>query len=319
MLNRLIRLTKKIISGDFGGVRKELNSGYIQLLKRWYQRNSLSGSGIDIIEKDWDYLILLDACRFDQFKEVNWLPGQLRKVDSKGSSTTDWLKANFPEYYEDVLYISANPHISDQNIGGFKGTNHFFQVENVWEYGWDEELDTVPPNKVVDAGIKSAKKYPEKRMIVHFVQPHGPWIGEKSNGKSLNKKIGGTVKGRWELDIRAWDAVKRGELDVGEIRNAARANLEYVLKHVERFLRRISGDIVITSDHGESFGENFVYGHPPGVYTGVLTEVPWFRYKPVKGSEVDSESANESNKKESRAEEVEDRVEEKLRNLGYLD
>lgn len=44
------------------------------------------------LDRSWDYLIILDACRFDVFEEVydDFLEGRLRKVESVGSSTPEW-------------------------------------------------------------------------------------------------------------------------------------------------------------------------------------------------------------------------------------
>lgn len=46
---------------------------------------------------------------------------------------------------------------------------------------------------------------------------------------------------------------------------------------VSELLKNLSDKkVVITSDHGEAFGEWGIYGHPGGVYIKALTEVPWF-------------------------------------------
>ncbi|KXB07802.1 hypothetical protein AKJ55_01930 [candidate division MSBL1 archaeon SCGC-AAA382M17] len=51
----------------------------------------------DLIEKrDWDCLILLDACRYDYFEDIhdNYFEGQLQKADSGASATGTWLYSN---------------------------------------------------------------------------------------------------------------------------------------------------------------------------------------------------------------------------------
>lgn len=55
-----------------------------------------------IHEEDWDYLIVLDACRYDKFKESypDYLDGELRKVWSRASSTQPWLGKTFPDEYD---------------------------------------------------------------------------------------------------------------------------------------------------------------------------------------------------------------------------
>lgn len=55
-------------------------------------------TGIDIIDQDWDNLIILDGCRYDYFKQQNDLNGQLQPVISKSSTSSKfascplWLK-----------------------------------------------------------------------------------------------------------------------------------------------------------------------------------------------------------------------------------
>ena len=67
-----------------------------------------------ILDEDWDNLIILDACRYDFFKEEiekRQIDGYLKKVISRGSHTLNFLKENFTEdYYNDIVYITANPH-----------------------------------------------------------------------------------------------------------------------------------------------------------------------------------------------------------------
>ena len=56
-------------------------------------------------------------------------------------------------------------------------------------------------------------------------------------------------------------------------------DLELALKEVEKLLEELDGKVVITSDHGESFGENLEWGHPLKSKNPVLVEVPWLEVK----------------------------------------
>lgn len=76
--------------------------------------------GIDIMKENWDYLIILDAARYDLFKESvkNFkIQGKLKKVESKGSATPEWLKKNFKKDFYDIIYVSANPFIKHKIDG----------------------------------------------------------------------------------------------------------------------------------------------------------------------------------------------------------
>jgi len=48
------------------------------------------------------------------------------------------------------------------------------------------------------------------------------------------------------------------------------------LKYVEKLIKKLHGKIIITSDHGNCFGELGVYEHPYGVHIPPLIDVPLF-------------------------------------------
>ncbi|KXA94987.1 hypothetical protein AKJ37_07125, partial [candidate division MSBL1 archaeon SCGC-AAA259I09] len=52
-------------------------------------------------------------------------------------------------------------------------------------------------------------------------------------------------------------------------------NLEYALEAIQRFAEEVEGKIVVTSDHGEAFGEGGLWGHINKPHIPVLVEVPW--------------------------------------------
>jgi hypothetical protein len=129
-----------------------------------------------ITKYPWDILIILDACRYDFFERYNTISGQLTKMWTPTSSTYDYMILNFPHYYRTTTYVSANPFInSRKNLQGFKALSHFPKVIDVWDFGWNEDLKTVPPENVTDAAIPYLG---DKRLIIHYMQPHTPYIGE---------------------------------------------------------------------------------------------------------------------------------------------
>lgn len=239
-----------------------------------------SPRGVRVTEEDWDYLLILDACRHDAFEKLNTIPGRYEVKRSLGSSTPGWLRENFPSYYEDIAYVSANPFLSNIKLEGFKATDHFPLVEKVWDYGWDEELNTVPPEEVRKATLKVKEEAPEKRKIVHFLQPHAPWIGEtRLSGEDLGVSfptglswLGGVRKGSRK---GLWGKLIEMDIDLNLVKKAYQDNLRLVLEEVEKLIEDLEGRIVISSDHGECFGEKFILEHPPGVYVEELVKVPW--------------------------------------------
>jgi len=239
-------------------------------LNRLYQRQ-LRDRGISIPGADWDTLIILDACRYDVFKEHSRLNGSLSQMISQGSHTSEFLIKNFDDQsFPDMVYVSATPQIRAHEL-----ENNFHAVVPVWEDGWDDSLNTVPPKEMVEATQQAHEKYPKKRIIAHFLQPHYPFIG------GLGHQIKhGTVTGdgvlQEERDAKSiWDRLEAGEISADLVWNAYIENLELVLPKVETLVGTINGKIVITSDHGNIFGKWGVYGHPPKTYLTDLVEIPW--------------------------------------------
>ncbi len=135
-----------------------------------------------IMKDKWDVLIILDACRFDYFSKHYrpYFTGKLEKRISLGSCTSEWCVNSFTDHYPDTIYISANPYInSKMKVSGFEGKNHFEKVIDVWKSEWDEKLGTVLPNKVNGAAIKIIKAHPGERFIIHYLQPHAPYLSNK--------------------------------------------------------------------------------------------------------------------------------------------
>ena len=56
-------------------------------------------------------------------------------------------------------------------------------------------------------------------------------------------------------------------------------NLRIVLKSISNLIDDLDGKTVITSDHGEAFGEQGIWEHPLETHIPVLIEVPWLEVK----------------------------------------
>jgi hypothetical protein len=158
-----------------------------------------------VMNEAWDHLVVLDACRFDFMERIftRYIDGELCKRISAGSTTVEWRDSNFPDRYEGVVYVSANPYINSMlPVRGFLGSEHFDRVYDVWSSGWDRSRGTVPPEAVSDAAVLAMKTNPGSRIIAHFLQPHAPYlgIGDDSLGFPLpdlesDKVLAGTASG----------------------------------------------------------------------------------------------------------------------------
>ncbi len=150
-----------------------------------------STAQVRVMGKKWDFLIILDASRYDFFEKMfkhneHLFKGKLYQYKSVASSTLEWRNKSFKGYHKDVIYVSSNPYISSTiGVEGFRGTDHFYKVIDVWNEGWNEEKKTVLPEIVTETAIKYIKNYPNKRFIIHYVQPHAPYINLDLKSKKV--------------------------------------------------------------------------------------------------------------------------------------
>lgn len=227
-----------------------------------------------IFQREWDNLIILDACRYDLYQEVINSNADFRY--SVASCTSGYTRKTYSEgKFEELIYVSGNPHQSDVMMKELTGReNPFFMKYRTFNHGWDSEKKTVLPKAVVSDAISAEKLYPNKKKIVHFNQPHHPFIGgdmvfgglkNTQAIKGANNSEEGTV----------WDKAIQGKINKKEIWNAYSKNLEMVFEHVKDLKNEINGKTVVTADHGNYLGENGLWGHPGEHKTEILRKVPW--------------------------------------------
>lgn len=277
-----------------------------------YQRKLRGQTGVAVAERDWDNLIVLDACRFDLFEEINTLNGELSKEISKGSNTGEFMVRNFTNHtFPDTVYVSANPQFELRNM-----PQHFYDSVALWERHWDEDLKTVHPAEVTDEALATEKRYPHKRLIVHYLQPHYPFIGETGRDIEHGSVTAGGII-RQDKEIKSiWERLEDGEIDASVVWDAYRENLEIVLQHIGPLVRNLTGKTVVTSDHGNAFGEWGIYGHPRGYYISSLVEIPWLVVPYTERKHI--EDGDSTTSTEDGADTGVD-VKQRLRHLGYFD
>jgi hypothetical protein len=276
-------------------------------LNTFYNRGIVGNAGLNVMNQDWDNLLILDACRYDLFEEENYLEGELSSVVSKGSSTGEFLNKTFTNgEYLDTIYISANPHVQNHGID-----EKFANRKRLWESHWDRSLHTVTPEDVVDEVIKTSHEYPNKRLIAHFIQPHYPFIGPTGREIQHSSLTGDGLISDQRTHKTIWEMLKHGEVETETVWQAYSENLRIALSAIERLQSEISGKSVITSDHGNLIGEFGLFGHPGSTYLSELVKVPWFEIpgnrREIRASERVSTTTNH------------DETASRLRELGYLE
>lgn len=216
------------------------------------------GIGTNIYEESWDALVILDACRSDVMREVAGGYDFISDFDtrySRASNSRQFMRRNFKQLYfpemENTAYISANT-FSEEMFS----ESEFLYLDHVWKYAYDEELGAVPPRPVTDRAIKAGREVEFDHMIVHYMQPHAPLITDP--------------------DFNYFDELRSGEISKEEALAAHRENLRMVLEEVQILLKNIDASkVVISADHGESFGEWGIYGHQPHSVHPSLRRIPW--------------------------------------------
>lgn len=289
----------------------------------WYAR---FGSGTSILEKDWDNLLLLDACRYDEFCIVSPYDNEsINKRITLESRTPDFLRSTFNNGpYHDIVYVTANPQTLKYQYESNSGKLFHDTISLLDE--WDEETQTIKPDVVREAAIEAANKYPDKKLLVHFLQPHAPFLGPTAESirQRTGKTIGGLNPGREYTDMDSKNietASYREILNQGikrdEIRTAYRETLELVIDECTELRKILSGKTAITSDHGELLGERlFGFGprqweHPGNVRNDELCIVPYisFGYDSRKEIKIEPPVEEQSVNK--------DVVDKRLQSLGY--
>jgi hypothetical protein len=298
--------------GVAGGVRSAALDFWGGFARRACHRLGLDQTGTGIYERDWDVLVVLDTCRPDVLAEVadeyEFLPERIPTFTSLGSTSWEWMADNFNSEYRDEIadtaYVTGNAHT--KRLGDeFEAEPEWFGLlDEVWEYGWDEEFDGIPPRPLTDRAIDVMRERDPERLLLHYMQPHAPY-------RSLD--MDWSVGDQKDADAgKVWDLLQIGELSHEAVWSAYRDNLRWVLDDVELFLDSVDAEkVVLTADHGEGFGEWGLYGHYRHVPVSVLKEVPWVTATATDSGDYEPEAELAD------AELTGDDVEQRLQALGY--
>lgn len=233
------------------------------------------GKEMDLKQDEWQNLVILDACRHDLFEEVQ---GESDFRYSPASNSSEFIIENFSDGdWSEVVYVTANPHFHESQfteLTGRKPEEVFHTVFHSYEDKWDHEEATVMPEDILEDFETARKLFPNKKIIIHFMQPHYPFVNSEIEAKGINPELDHKKE-----DMSAWDLAEKGEYSRKEIWNAYRENLKFVLDEIMEEFRQLENKTVITSDHGNLVGEKGFYGHPYKVHAKPLIKVPWYEIR----------------------------------------
>ena len=271
-----------------GRISSDVKTGVLRSLYYSYVGGLLTVSkwkpvGTNIFTRNWDVLIILDACRVDAIQEVADEYDFISTVDSiwsVGSTSFEWLPLTFQKRHINEIrttaYISGNPYLTpvfrekkdppaDQPIP-FGPTDYnvvdpedFLVLDEVRKYGVDDEEKCVLPRTMTDRAVDVSRSLNPDRLIVHYMQPHEPHIGDE---KGLGRNV--------------FVPLRKGQITKHEAWESYLENLRVVLDELELLLSNIDAEkVVISADHGEAFGEFGFYAHQIGCPLPGVRKVPW--------------------------------------------
>jgi hypothetical protein len=267
-----------------------------QISPVWHRPNQLER----LEAVDWDVLIVLDACRYDVFRDVTEWP--VDAVQSPGSNTAEWLSAvEEAGTMRDAYVTTANAQYSKVDIGK--------EIRDCWETEWDDYLNTVLPEPVLETTDEHVSDG-ETPAVAHLLPPHSPYVG--------------LLDDEWHPllpDVEEWhseratnpgsksqDLFSSGVIDPEKAWQAYRTSVRSTWSVTREYIEKWIDDgltVVVTADHGELFGryrEFGLYVHPIRCYVPALVTVLFVTFEPRRDVQHGADS-----------------VEEKLRALGYAE
>jgi len=262
--------------------------------------------GENVLDEDWDVLIILDTCRLDALRKLarrtnyNWLSeDQVQSRTSIGGSTFEWTAQTFRRGYknqaQEVDPIAGNAVVEEV----LEGNRTPEEAEGVvwaptnWNVLSKSELNDVvsvsglraatrpaeghedrphpSASLVTDLAIQHARERNPNRMIIHYIQPHYPFYTAIESGE------------RDELvdwEVFPFSYLRNKTVSYEEVWNRYLEELQTGLDSVDTLLSNIDAErVTITADHGEGFGERWLgvkgYKHRVGMLHPKVRKVPW--------------------------------------------
>lgn len=252
-----------------------------------------------VYDREWDLLIILDACRTDALAEVaeeyDFIT-DVTEVTSVASTSSEFVHNTFTEdHLSDIRstsYVTCNPYsnqVRTENVNRLEtyetmGTifenesigNHIvrnntvggefasFKLAEGMKINGESSRTCYPPDVVTARAIETAREEGVEKMIVHYMQPHAPYFSDALE------------RGYYEAYEEYPFNYLRNDGDKSVVWEAYLDTLRAVLDSVKILLENVDAETAaITADHGELFGEWGLYSHPYGIPHPKLRNVPW--------------------------------------------
>jgi len=216
-----------------------------------------------IKQEDFDVLVIMDACRSDEFHDLMYyhngyvedLEVRISSVESFASDTPDFY-GQLPEYIDVEKY-----DLFTANAVPFHHYNY--------KWGRATLFDSIKPEDNINSFKGETWTTP---AIIHFVPPHLPW--QYGKGREVIEDLGlDPEKFPYEIRDKSYEHVVYSRVE--DSRCFYNENLHHGLMAILPFIKQLveSGfKVVLTSDHSEGVTEEQGYCHLQG-------EVPWVTFK----------------------------------------
>lgn len=269
--------------------RGALEAGFAAYLGLWHTLATRLEPGTNVYEREWDALVVLDACRVDALRAVaDEYPfvGSVGSIRSVGSSSHEWMAHTFtgeyrgeirrtaytnPNGFSELCFLDGEyPPRRTVPFGSFDWdvveAAEFGLLDINWQRGHDPELGIVAPRFMTDRGIHIGREVEFDRLVVHYYQPHVPYLA----------RAVAEDRPTTPLESDPWAQLRQGEATREEVWDLYLDNLRFVLNDVALLLTNLDADrVAITADHGDAMGELGAYGHPEGLPHPKTRRVPW--------------------------------------------
>lgn len=294
--------------------------------------------GTTVYDREWDLLVILDACRTDALMEVaeeyDFIT-EVNEVTSVGSTSSEFIHNTFLRdrlsAIRSTSYVTSNPYSNQVRTKDVNKLETYETMGTIYEHKLLEKLfvknNTVggefasfklaegkkingessrscyPPDVVTAHAIRNAREETAEKMMVHYMQPHAPYITDAME------------RGCYEAHEDYPFKYLRDGGDKSVVWDAYLNNLRSVLDSVELLLENVDAETVaITADHGELFGEWGLYSHIYGIPHPKLRNVPW-----VETTAQDRQTTSAEELLSSHDDLYDnENIEERLSALGYI-
>ena len=227
-------------------------------------------------------IILLDACRYDVFKQVYddmGLGFPLEETISPASQTRDWYLRTFAVLSpEETILVGGTAvpwgmYLRELHDRWHKRIPLWMNEDGRRNKTWSHYHRATVTN-LVKRGLQEHYLNPRKRVLIHCLPPHLPFYGDKG-WKWWKGFLGENVDPQAYFELQ-----KYGERNGwNELRGFYKESVEKALREITVFT--YPENTIVTSDHGEFTGENNIWKHslPDGDSYDILRKVPYMEVK----------------------------------------